>query len=395
MNMRWPIDAPTGHFNGELMLRVQPAYWPFAVLGQREKSLRLHTGGSHLKLPAFGASTAVSMPFTSERTTQIRALIRSRLEQNNVNDWERSFLSNMEAKFAKDGTRTSLSKAQYSKLHKVLGLKRETTTKLSSKNPPTKRSAPSSRPVKAQNPITAARRTLNAPRRALRRAERHLIVPTIIVIAVIALIGALSGPSDNRNPFSRETATSENVSRASYAYVTGSRVNQRQGPSTSHAVIGSLAEGERVEVLSQEASWTQVRSNLGDGWMASRFLSSQRLTHAATVTPRGSIQPRAVRVIDGDTVEYGGLSIRLVGFDTPETYYAKCAAEKARGDAATKRLRQLISNAGSLQLFLRDERDRYGRGLGSLLVNGIDVGDVLISEGLARRYNGGQRRGWC
>ena len=91
----------------------------------------------------------------------------------------------------------------------------------------------------------------------------------------------------------------------------------------------------------------------------------------------------------------GGLSIRLVGFGTPETFYADCANEKARGDAATARLRQLISAAGTLQLFIQDERDRYGRGLGSLLVDGQDVGDVLISEGLARRYSGGRRRGWC
>lgn len=335
------------------------------------------------------------MPFTSERTTQIQALIRSRLEQNNVNDWERSFLSNMEAKFVKDGIRTSLSKAQYGKLHKLLGLKPETTTKLSHDNTPTKRSTLRSRPVKTQNPITATRRALNAPRRAVRRAERRLIIPAIIVFAIIALIGALSGYGGNSNTSSRTTANSDTVSRASYVFVTGSTVNQRRGPSTSHAVIGSLAKGARVEVLSQEGPWTQVRSNLGDGWMASRFLASQRHAPVAEVAPRGSIRPSAVRVIDGDTIEYGGLSIRLVGFDTPETYYAKCAAEKARGDAATMRLGQLIRNAGSLQLFLRDERDRYGRGLGSILVDGLNVGDVLISEGLARRYNGGQRRGWC
>lgn len=85
----------------------------------------------------------------------------------------------------------------------------------------------------------------------------------------------------------------------------------------------------------------------------------------------------------------------LVGFDTPETYYADCASEKARGDAATARLRKLIISAGRVQLFLRNERDRYGRGLGSLLVDGLNVGDVLISEGLARSYNGGKRDGWC
>ena len=335
------------------------------------------------------------MPFTLEDTIKIQTLIRSRLEQNNVNDWERSFLSNMDAMFAKDGTRTSLSKAQYAKLHKVLRIESESTAKPSRNKTLTKRVARSPRPNQTQNPITAARRALNTPRRAVRRVERQLVVPALIVIAILAAIGALSDLSSNSNASSRATAASENVSRASYVFVTGRRVNQRQGPSTSHAVIGSLAAGARIEFLSQKGPWTQVRSNLGDGWMASRFLSSQRPNPVAKGVPRGSIRPSAVRVIDGDTIKYGGLSIRLVGFDTPETYYAKCPAEKERGDAATMRLRQLIRNSGSLQLILRDKRDRYERGLGSVLVDGSNVGDVLISEGLARRYNGGKRRGWC
>ena len=129
--------------------------------------------------------------------------------------------------------------------------------------------------------------------------------------------------------------------------------------------------------------------------MASRFLSSQRPVTAPEIATQGTIRASAVHVIDGDTIEYVGLSIRLVGFDTPETFNADCTDEKARGDAATARLRQLIRAAGTLQLFIQDERDRYGRGLGSLLVDGQDVSDVLISEGLARRYRGGRRRGWC
>jgi endonuclease YncB( thermonuclease family) len=253
----------------------------------------------------------------------------------------------------------------------------------------------SSRPAQTQNPIAAARRALNAPRRALRRAERQLVLPLVIVVGVIALIGSLSGPNGSSPTASRTTPTAVDVARPSYVYVTGSRVNQRRGPSTSHAVLGSLADGARVEALSRDGQWTQVRSNLGDGCMASRFLSSLRPATAPEIPPQASIRASAVRIIDGDTIEYGGLSIRLVGFDTPETHYADCADEKARGDAATAHLGQLIRGSGTLQLFLLDERDRYGRGLGSLLVDGRDVGDVLISKGLARRYNGGQRRGWC
>lgn len=335
------------------------------------------------------------MPFSAERTTEIQSRIRSRLERQNVNDWERSFLSNMDAKFTKDGTRTSLSEAQYAKLHKILGLERDAKTAVSFPNTRSKRVHGSSRAVQTQNPIKAVRRAVSAPRRAVRRVERQLVFPPLFVVGVVALIGSLSAPNENSPASRRTNPTTVHVPKASYVFVTGSRVNQRRGPSTSHAVIGSLVDGTRVEVLSRNGQWTQVRSNLGDGWMASRFLSSQRPAPAPEIAPQGSIRASAVRVIDGDTIEYGGLSIRLLGFDTPETYYADCADEKARGDAATARLRHLIRGAGTLKLSLRDERDRYGRGLGSLLVDGRDVGDVLISEGLARRYSGGHRRGWC
>lgn len=348
---------------------------------------------THLKRSAFTAYGVGKMPFSPERTTEIQSRIRAKLEGQDVNDWERSFLTNMEAKFAKDGTRTSLSKAQFAKLHKILGLEQGTSPAPSRPAP----QPPRPQPKRTQNPIKTARRVVNAPRRAVKRAERQLVLPLLVVVGVVALIGSLSAPTGGNPTSTRSTPPVVSTPSASYVYVTGSSVNQRQGPSTSYAVMGSLRQGVRVEVLSRDGQWTQIRSNLGDGWMASRYLTAQRPASepASQSEPRGTIRASAVRVVDGDTIEYGGLSIRLTGYDTPETYYAQCQAEKDRGDAATERLRQLIRGAGTLQLFLREERDRYGRGLGSLLSDGRNVGDVPISEGLARPYNGGQRRGWC
>lgn len=116
---------------------------------------------------------------------------------------------------------------------------------------------------------------------------------------------------------------------------------------------------------------------------------------AQSVTGPVSVTATALRVVDGDTVEFEGLSYRLTGYDTPEVRHADCEAEKTLGDRATARLQALIDAAASMELRVEAGRDRYGRGLGSLLVDGRDVSDVLISEGLARRYNGGQRLGWC
>ncbi len=102
-------------------------------------------------------------------------------------------------------------------------------------------------------------------------------------------------------------------------------------------------------------------------------------------------------VYDGDTVELKcsdrTRTARLVGFDTPETKDAGCAAEKALGDKATRRLRVIVEGA---DLTLRhDGHDKYGRELVRLSADGQDVGKTLIREGLAVAYTAGARINWC
>lgn len=101
-------------------------------------------------------------------------------------------------------------------------------------------------------------------------------------------------------------------------------------------------------------------------------------------------------VVDGDTLYYKGIKIRIADIDTPETHDPMCAAEAARGNEATGRLHALV-NAGSFTLAPnpdgRDE-DRYGRKLRIVTRGGESLGGVLVDEGLARWYAGG-RREWC
>lgn len=105
--------------------------------------------------------------------------------------------------------------------------------------------------------------------------------------------------------------------------------------------------------------------------------------------------PSHLTVVDGDTVRLAGQAIRLIGFDTPETYQAQCAAERDLGEAATARLRDLLAESSSAQLAYLPRRDQYGRDLARLMLDGRDVADIMVGEGLARRYNEGQRRPWC
>jgi endonuclease YncB( thermonuclease family) len=100
-------------------------------------------------------------------------------------------------------------------------------------------------------------------------------------------------------------------------------------------------------------------------------------------------------VIDGDTIRFGGVKIRLEDIDAPETQEPRCASEAARGRRATARLLELI-NAGPFELVRAGERevDRYGRRLRTIERDGRSLGDMLIAEGLARRWDGA-RRSWC
>lgn len=122
-----------------------------------------------------------------------------------------------------------------------------------------------------------------------------------------------------------------------------------------------------------------------------------RLASAALVaTLLASPVPAAdqITVIDGDTVEWQGKRIRLLDFDAPEIHHAQCEQERRLGHAASFRLQFLL--AGSVaEIELSGRLDRYGRELGRIRVGGRDVGDILIGEGLARRYTGGRRKGWC
>jgi micrococcal nuclease len=101
-------------------------------------------------------------------------------------------------------------------------------------------------------------------------------------------------------------------------------------------------------------------------------------------------------VVDGDTIRSpAGVSYRLMGYDTPETYQAKCREELTAGLKAKARLEDLIAS-GETRLIESGKIDRYGRSLARLEVNGVDVAKTLIAEGHARPYTGRTKReGWC
>ncbi|MFN3624418.1 MAG: thermonuclease family protein [Hyphomicrobium sp.] len=103
-----------------------------------------------------------------------------------------------------------------------------------------------------------------------------------------------------------------------------------------------------------------------------------------------------VKAVDGDTVDAAGDRWRLTGFDTPETRFAKCAREWMLGIVAKNRLQRLVDGAARIEIHARRGRDKHGRGLGALMIDGEDAAGIMVREGLARPYSGrGKRGSWC
>lgn len=95
---------------------------------------------------------------------------------------------------------------------------------------------------------------------------------------------------------------------------------------------------------------------------------------------------RVVHVADGDTVtllvDDRQVKIRLVGIDAPER-------RQPFGTVAGDRLKELVH--GKFVVVQPCGLDRYGRTLGVVWVDGFDVNEVMISEGLAWRYRDDRR----
>jgi micrococcal nuclease len=108
-----------------------------------------------------------------------------------------------------------------------------------------------------------------------------------------------------------------------------------------------------------------------------------------------SAAPGDCRAIDGDTYECSGARIRLEHIDAPELH-ARCAAELDAARAARAFAQAALDGAREIRIEIgRRAKDRYGRTLARVVIDGRDLGELLIEAGLARSYHGERRAGWC
>ena len=107
---------------------------------------------------------------------------------------------------------------------------------------------------------------------------------------------------------------------------------------------------------------------------------------------------QVTRVVDGDTVKaiicvgfdilYKS-TIRLYAIDTPESR-TRDLDEKARGNLAKYFLKDSIENGKKvvIKTHLKDSRGKFGRVLGTIWVDGVNINQALVENHLAVTYHG-------
>ena len=106
-----------------------------------------------------------------------------------------------------------------------------------------------------------------------------------------------------------------------------------------------------------------------------------------------------LRVVDGDTVDvrmdlgfnvWHKCRVRLMGINAPESR-TRNLEEKARGLAAKDWLINILESAQSEIEMQSHGVGKYGRVLGELYINEVNINQLMVKEGHAEIYDGGKR----
>jgi len=106
-----------------------------------------------------------------------------------------------------------------------------------------------------------------------------------------------------------------------------------------------------------------------------------------------------LKIVDGDTIDvridlgfnvWHKCRVRLVGINAPESRTSD-KAEKVKGLAAKAWLTDIIQSAQADIEMQSHGSGKYGRVLGELYINDVNINQLMVKEGHAVKYDGGKR----
>ena len=209
---------------------------------------------------------------------------------------------------------------------------------------------------------------------------------TIIVTGLVVLVfGIVSIFNDQTADSKDEEVKSSEVKKVS------------QEEKKKEETVALKAEEERIEkekiekkaVEEAKAKVEQAEKAKSEQEAKDKAEKEAKAKAAAEAKKKKESQTNATvtRVIDGDTIEvnYNGRSedVRLLLIDTPETVHPSKPVEPF-GKRASNFLKESLTGEKARIKVGSEERDKYGRLLAYVFIDGTTIQETLLKKGLAR-----------
>ena len=103
---------------------------------------------------------------------------------------------------------------------------------------------------------------------------------------------------------------------------------------------------------------------------------------------------KLIKIVDGDTIDaqidlgfgiFVKKRIRLYGINAPETR-TRDLEEKKQGKKAKKRLKEILNESNGEFLLNSKGFGKFGRCLGEIFIDKLNINSLLINEGLVKPY---------
>lgn len=115
-----------------------------------------------------------------------------------------------------------------------------------------------------------------------------------------------------------------------------------------------------------------------------------------------AVNVSSVEVTGADSVRVNGREYALYDVDAPQVR-AQCRRERERAAETAAYVRTLMANAEHIEINPgydpRGRRswpsDRFGRRLADIRIDGRDLGDLLMAQGRAVRWDNAGTHNWC
>lgn len=184
------------------------------------------------------------------------------------------------------------------------------------------------------------------------------------------------------------------------ATVQASILNVRSGPNTSHAILGKLSKGDRIEVLEIKQGWYKLSFEGKEGWVASDFVDQSPPPDSSEAAPKPAEAPTKKMVQVSTPVlnvrSSSSLDADIIGKlrlgDTIEvleqkTDWFKVSTTEGEGWIANwlvKEVNQQLSNQPKITILNQGTNLRKGPGTTFSIVSRANQGetyDVIATEG--------------